>query len=107
MTARIGPVTACMSLASPEKGGPMPIPSLDGGASPVFEDLHIIDMVSLQRSADEHALHRFSHVCECYLKSGSSSPLGNSACLLLSDILLKEMDVRYVSSFQEDDGDGK
>jgi len=40
----------------------MPIPSLDGGASPVFEDLHIIDMVSLQRSADEHALHRFSHV---------------------------------------------
>src|SRR5260370_723685 len=62
MTARIGPVTACVSLASPDKGGPMPIPSLDGVAKPVFEDLHIIDMVSLQRSADEHALHRFSHV---------------------------------------------
>jgi len=38
---------------------------------------------------------------------GSSSHLGNSACLMLSDILLKEMQGRCFSSFQEDDGDGK
>lgn len=40
----------------------MTIPSLDGVAKPVFEDLHIIDMVSLQCSADNDPLHRFSHV---------------------------------------------
>src|SRR6266567_397474 len=62
MTTRIGAVAACMSLASPDKGSGMTIPSLNGVPKPVFEDLHIIDMVSLQRSTDENPLYRFSHV---------------------------------------------
>jgi hypothetical protein len=62
MTTRIGAVAACMSLASPDKGGGMTIPSLNGVPKPVFEDLHIIDMVSLQCSADENPLHGFGHV---------------------------------------------
>src|SRR6266487_3372644 len=62
MTTRIGAVAACMSLASPDEGGGMTIPSRNRVPKPVFEDLHIIDMVSLQGSADENPLHRFSHV---------------------------------------------
>src|SRR5216684_3628839 len=62
MTTRIGAIAACMPLASPDEGSRMTIPSLDGIPKPIFEDLHIIDMVSLQRSADENALHRFGHV---------------------------------------------
>src|SRR5260370_27221878 len=45
--------------------------------------------------------------CFCQGYRGSSSHLGNSACLMLSDILLKEMQGRCFSAFQEDDGDGK
>src|SRR5205085_1070296 len=50
------------SLASPQKRSRMTIPALDGVPKPVFENLHIIDMLSLQRSADDDALHRFGHV---------------------------------------------
>jgi hypothetical protein len=42
-----------------------------------------------------------------YNETGSSSDWGNTVCLMFSDILLKEMQGRCFSSFQEDDGDGK
>src|SRR5512135_243883 len=62
MTAGIGPVAAGMSLASPVKRGGMTIPALDGVTKPVFEDLDVINMLSLQRSPDDDALHGFGHV---------------------------------------------
>ena len=37
----------------------MPIPSLDGLPKPVFEDLHVVDMMPLHGSPDDDALHRF------------------------------------------------
>jgi hypothetical protein len=40
----------------------MTIPSLNGLGQPIFEDLHIIDMMSLQGSSDNDPLHRFSHI---------------------------------------------
>ena len=40
----------------------MPIPPLDGISQPIFEDLHIIDMMSLQSTPNNDPLHRFSHI---------------------------------------------
>ncbi len=40
----------------------MTIPALDGVGKPVFEGLHSIDILSLYRSSDENALHRFGHI---------------------------------------------
>ena len=62
MTTRIGPVAAGMPLASPDERRRVTIPPLDSIPKPIFEDLHIIDMVPFHRSADENALHRFGHV---------------------------------------------
>src|SRR5947209_19670620 len=62
MTTRIGPVAACMPLASPDKRRRVTIPPLDRIAKPIFEDLHIINMMPFHRSANENPLHRFSHV---------------------------------------------
>src|SRR2546421_2599623 len=62
MTTRIGAVAARMPLASPDERRRVTIPPLDCVPKPVFEDLHIIDMLSLQRSPNENALHRFGHV---------------------------------------------
>src|SRR5215467_393519 len=62
MTARIDPVAACMAFASPDKRRRVTIPPLDGIPKPIFEDLHIINMMPFHRSADENPLHRFSHV---------------------------------------------
>src|SRR5229473_1042844 len=62
MTTRISPVSAGVALPSPNEGGGMPIPSLDRLPKPVFEDLHIIDVVPFQSSADNDPLHRFGHV---------------------------------------------
>src|SRR6266487_1269415 len=62
MTTGIDPVATGMPLASPDERSRMPIPAFDGVGKPIFEDLHIIDMVSLHRSSDQNALHRFGHV---------------------------------------------
>src|SRR5947209_1579400 len=59
MTTGISAVAARMPLASPDERRWVTIPSLDGVAEPVFEDLHIIDVVSLQGSPDDNALHGF------------------------------------------------
>ena len=62
MTSGIGAVSACMSLASPDERRWVSIPAFDGVAEPIFEYLHIIDMMPLHRSADENALYRFGHI---------------------------------------------
>src|SRR6266705_4558885 len=62
MATRIGPVATCMPLASPDEGSGMPVPPLDGVSKPIFEDLHIIDMVSLQGPSDNDPLYGFSHI---------------------------------------------
>src|SRR6266581_702727 len=62
MTTGIGPVAACMPLASPDERRRVSISPLDGVAEPIFEDLHIIYMMPPHRSADENPLHRFGHV---------------------------------------------
>src|SRR6266496_1962091 len=62
MTTSIGPVATSMPLAAPDERRRMTIPPLDGVPKPVFEDLHIIDMMSLQGSPDDNPLHRFGHV---------------------------------------------
>src|ERR1700687_4399898 len=62
MTTRISAIATGMPLASPDEGSRMTIPALDGLGQPIFEDLHIIDMMSLQGSPDNDALHRFSHI---------------------------------------------
>src|SRR5947209_4437025 len=62
MPTCIGAVATSMALAAPNEGGRMPIPPLDGVPEPVFEDLHIIDMMALHSSPDDDALHRFGHV---------------------------------------------
>ena len=40
----------------------MSIPGVNGVAEPVFEDLHVIDMLTRQRPCFDDALHRFGHV---------------------------------------------
>src|SRR5512135_1697577 len=62
MTTGIGPVAACMPLASPDKRRRVTIPPFDSIPKPIFEDLHIINMMPFHRSSDENALHRFGHV---------------------------------------------
>src|SRR5437763_2699547 len=62
MATGIGAVTTSMPLASPDERSRLPIPPLNGVAQPVFEDFHVIDMLSLQRSADDDALYRLSHI---------------------------------------------
>src|SRR5512135_321003 len=62
MTTRIGAVAASMALACPDKGGGMTIPALDGVAKPVFEDLHVVDMMPLHGSPNDNPLHRFGHI---------------------------------------------
>src|SRR5437764_11072735 len=62
MATRIGSVATCMPLASPAEGSGMTVPPLDGVDKPIFEDLHIIDMVSLQGPPDNDPLDGFSHI---------------------------------------------
>ncbi len=40
----------------------MTIPPLNRAGEPIFEDLHIVDMVAFERSPHDDPLHRFSHV---------------------------------------------
>src|SRR5712691_8443129 len=62
MTTRVSPVAAGVALPSPNERGGMTIPALDRLPKPVFEDLHIIDVVPLQSSPDNDPLHGFGHV---------------------------------------------
>src|SRR5579875_686797 len=62
MPTGVGAVAASMAFASPDERRRMAIPALDSVTKPVFENLHIVDMMSLQRSANDDALHRFGHV---------------------------------------------
>src|SRR6266851_7255077 len=62
MTTCIGAVATGMPLASPDEGRGMTIPPLDCLPKPVFEDLHIIHMVSFQGSSDDNPLHGFGHI---------------------------------------------
>lgn len=40
----------------------MTIPPFDRVGKPIFEDLYVIDMVPLQGSSDDDALHRLRHI---------------------------------------------
>src|SRR6266699_3214401 len=62
MTTGIGAVAAGMPLASPDERRRVTIPPLNRLPKPIFEDLHIIDMVPFHRSPYNDALHRFGHV---------------------------------------------
>src|SRR5713226_6469386 len=62
MTTCIGAVATGMPLASPDERRRMPIPARDCLPKPVFEDLHIIHMVSFQGSSDDNPLHGFGHI---------------------------------------------
>jgi hypothetical protein len=62
MTACSSAISAGMALASPEKRSWLAIPSLNRLPKPVFEDLYIIDMMSLYRSPDDDALHGFGPI---------------------------------------------
>src|SRR5258708_4565102 len=58
----IGSIPAYMPLSTPDKRRGMTIPTCDGIRKPLLEDLHIIGMISLQRSPFDDPLHRLSHV---------------------------------------------
>jgi hypothetical protein len=51
-----------MPLVAPDEGSSMAIPGVNGVTEPVFEDLHVIDMLTSQRPSFDDALHRFGHV---------------------------------------------
>jgi len=51
-----------MPLATPDKGGGMSVPALNRVTEPVFEDLHIVDVMTCQRSPLDDALDRLCHV---------------------------------------------
>jgi hypothetical protein len=62
MTTGIGTITTSVPFASPDEGRRMPIPAYDGAAQPTFEDLDILDVMTLQSSAQDDALHRLGHI---------------------------------------------
>src|SRR6266496_4166917 len=62
MPPGIGAIATGMSLASPHKRSGLAIPGVNGVTEPVFEDLHVIDMLTRQRPCFDDALHRFGHV---------------------------------------------
>src|SRR5579872_4881673 len=58
MPTSISSITAGVAFASPDERRGMSIPAFNGLSKPVFEDFHIIDMVSLQCSSFDDALDR-------------------------------------------------
>ena len=62
MPPRTGPVATSMPLAAPYEGSRMAIPGDNGVTEPVFEDLHVINMLTSQLPSFDDALHRFGHV---------------------------------------------
>src|SRR5579884_1623043 len=62
MATCIGSITASVAFASPNEGRRVPIPAFNGLAKPLFEQFHIIDMMPLERSSLDDALHGLSHI---------------------------------------------
>src|ERR1700676_2991920 len=62
MPTSVGSITTGMAFASPNEGSWMSIPSFNGVPEPVFEDLHIIDVIPCQGSLLDDPLHGLSHV---------------------------------------------
>src|SRR5215469_2040674 len=62
MTTRIGSISPGMTLATPEKRSGLAVPPGNGVGQPLFEHLDIVDVMALQCTPDNDALHGFSHV---------------------------------------------
>src|SRR6266536_2389608 len=62
MPTCIGPIPACVPLASPDERGGVSVPANNRVTEPVFEDLYIVDVMARQRSPLNNALHRLGHI---------------------------------------------
>src|SRR5258708_38905657 len=94
MATRIRPITAGVAFASPDEGRGMSVPAFNRVTEPIFEDLHIVDVMTRQRPSLDNALDRLGHVepGACVRRGKQqdpmfSTPLRHARALVPSEIL--------------------